>query len=451
MRTANKNFDATWHAVKKSMPLLIVVASVLITVALIATRPSDEPRPIVERAWTVEVMPVEYKSISPTLELFGSVQSFQDAELSAGLEAVVEDVTVRDGESVQTGDLIVILDPRDAELVLRQRQADLLELEAQSDFANRQITVNRLTLAQERELLQISQVRYDRAKELFDLGRLSRADFENATESLKRQQLSVSRAELASEESEIKLDELRARRERAEALRSQAELNVERTLIKAPFGGVISDVRVSEGDRVRLGDTLMRLQNPNAVEVRVQVPSNYTSSINDGISRGLVMPAVVDIDTGSVSGHLVRISGQTREGSGGVDSFIGFSRPPIGLRLGSTVRVLLYLPAEEGVVAVPAEAVYGRNRIYKVSTERMQRVEVERVGERLSPDGTSEVLVRSSTLFPNDRIIITKLANAADGLLVQTPDNSEEAASYSAQLRDTGKENQATEPTVAAP
>ena len=374
----------------------------------------------------VDVIPVSYQSIEPMIELFGSVQSPQDAELSAGFEATVNDVRVRDGETVLPEQLLVVLDDRDAVLSLKQRQADVREIEAQMAFASRQLEINSLALEQEKELIGISQSRFSRSEELFGLGRLSRSDFENATENLKRQQLSSNRAELAVEESVIRLEERRAQLDRANALYNQAELDVERTRITAPFGGVVSELQVSEGDRVRVGDNLMRLQNPRSVEVRTQVPASYTPSITDGIAAGITMPATIGVDRGSIVGSLLRISGQTREGSGGVDSYIGFSQPPIGLRLGSTVRVVLQLPPQDNVMAVPAEAIYGRNLLYKLSDDRMESMQVERLGERTSPNGNAEVIVRSPRLSTNDKIIITKLANAADGLLVQISSKDKE-------------------------
>ena len=413
-------------AAKKRLPLVIIGTAILITVVLIMSRPRDIPVSRGERAWVVDVIPVSYQSIEPMIELFGSVQSPQDAELSAGFEATVNDVRVRDGETVLPEQLLVVLDDRDAVLSLKQRQADVREIEAQMAFASRQLEINSLALEQEKELIGISQSRFSRSEELFGLGRLSRSDFENATENLKRQQLSSNRAELAVEESVIRLEERRAQLDRANALYNQAELDVERTRITAPFGGVVSELQVSEGDRVRVGDNLMRLQNPRSVEVRTQVPASYTPSITDGIAAGITMPATIGVDRGSIVGSLLRISGQTREGSGGVDSYIGFSQPPIGLRLGSTVRVVLQLPPQDNVMAVPAEAIYGLNLLYKLSDDRMESMQVERLGERTSPNGNAEVIVRSPRLSTNDKIIITKLANAADGLLVQISSKDKE-------------------------
>jgi HlyD family secretion protein len=418
-------------AARKRLPLVIIGGALILALIMIALRDRDVPPPRGERAWVVEVVSVAYDSLEPTLELFGSVRSPQDANLSAGIEATVEAVPVRDGATVAEGQLLVVLNEQDAILTLKQRQADVAEITAQLAFSERQNEINRLSFAQEKELLEISQSRFDRAKELFELGRLSRSDYENATENLKRQQLDLSRSELTTEESAVRLRERRAQLERAEAQVGQAQLDVERTRVTAPFSGVVSEVQVSEGDRVRVGDELMRLQNPDSVEVRTQIPANYAPTINAGLRDGVEMIATVDTETGSLVGYLTRLSGQIREGSGGVDGYIGFKQPPIGVRLGSTVRVVLQLPPERDLMAIPAEAIYGRDRLFKVVDDRMQSVQVQRLGERFKDDGSTEVIVRSAALQDRDQVIITKLSNASDGLLVRI--NRPEAAT----VRDT--------------
>jgi hypothetical protein len=163
----------------------------------------------------------------------------------------------------------------------------------------------------------------------------------------------------------------------------------------------------------------MRLQNPAAIEVRTQVPARYADIVADGLAIGEPMSALVEVGEQSIVGKLARISGQTREASGGVDSFIRFEKPPRALRLGSTVRIFLELPPQRDVIALPAEALYGRNQLYKLVDKRMQMVEVERVGERARQIGGSEVLIRSPQLTNSDRIVVTKLSNAADGLLTK--------------------------------
>jgi len=399
-------------------PTLIILGAILIVVVLVSTRPDNTPEERAERAWSVYVMEAAPATISPTLELFGEVQSPQNSELSAGIEAVVVAMPVRDGSSVEQGEVLLILDDRDATLALRQYQADLKEAEAQNNFAGIRLKRSKDAYEKEQELLAINRNRAERASELASEGLLSQADLDTANENLARQQIAVSQAELNVEENSAKLIELEARIARFTALRDAAAIDLERTRVKAPFAGVISGLQVSEGDRVRIGDPLMRLQNPESIEIRAQLPSRIADAISKRLQAGTEIRAKVAVDDVALPGALLRVSGQTSLGSGGVDSFIGLTNSTTGLRLGSTVRVTLELPPEENIVAVPGEAVYGDSRLYKLNGERMQMLEFVRVGEREYRDGGTEVLVRSDQLNQGDRIVVTKLANAADGLLV---------------------------------
>jgi RND family efflux transporter MFP subunit len=400
-------------------PALILLGALVLAVLMIASRPSKTPEPARERAWAVDVVSAQPATLRPTLELFGRVQSPQDAELSASVEAVIVEMLVRDGDSVEAGQALLRLDERDAALALAQTEADIKEATAQLSFAKLRLNRSKQAFNKEQELLAINQSRTDRANEIFAEGLLSRADMDTANENLARQQLAVNQAELTVEENSAKLIELEARIARLTALRDRAALDLERTNITAPFAGIISELQVSEGDRVRVGDTLMRLQNPESLEVRAQLPTRLARSISEGMEDGYEIPVIVEVEGQNVPGRVRRISGQTRAGSGGVDSFIGVSSGMAGLRLGSTVRVLLELPPEQNVIAIPGEAVYGRDRIYKLAEDRMTMVDIERVGERAYVDGRTEVLVRSPSLEEGDQIIVTKLANAAEGLRVQ--------------------------------
>ena len=397
-----------------------MVSAFAVAVVLGLTRPEEARSVASEKAWNVATIEVEHRPIRPSLELFGSVLSPQDAQLSAAIDGDVLELKVLDGQSIRQGDLLIVLDGRDAQLTLSEREAELRELDAQLRLAQRRLARNEEALEREKKLLEITRSKADRAQELFADSLISESDVETTIENLTRQQLSVNQGELAIEETQLNMEQLRAQLTRAKAQRDRAQLDVERSSIRAPFPGVVSDLNVSVGDRVRSGDELMRLQNPDSIEIRAQVPSRHARAVSDGVSANNEVTARVEIDDQLLLGSVVRISGQTREGSGGVDSYIRLTEIPIGIRLGATVRVLLDLPAVNEVIGAPAEALYGRDRLYKVSNDRMQMVDIERIGERVRLDGRTEVIFRSAELSDGEQIIVTKLANAVDGLLVNT-------------------------------
>jgi HlyD family secretion protein len=406
-------------AVFNNKPRLIIFIAVFVAVALLMTRPQEARSLAAEKAWRVVTLPVSAGSLSPALELFGSVLSPQDAQLSAALDAEVMKLKVLDGAQVAKGDVLVELDGRDAQLTLAERQAEVKEIDASVRLTKRRLSRNRLALLGEQELLAITLSQATRAADLFADQLISAADVETTSENLKRQQLAVNQSKLTVEENQLAIEQQQAQMARARAQRDRAQLDVERSVIRAPFPGVISDLNVSIGDRVRAGDELMRLQNPDAIEIRAQIPSRYAESVSLGLNSGATIAARINIDGRLLNGEVARVSGQTREGSGGVDSFIRLTESELGLRLGATVRVLLDLPEVDGVIGIPAEALYGRDRLYRISDGRMEMVAIERVGERIRADGKTEIIVRSELLSDGDEIIVTKLSNAVDGLLVE--------------------------------
>jgi len=406
-------------------PWLILGGALALTMLLIATRPEEPPVSLPERAWTVEVIAVERAELRPSLELYGRLEAPQDAGLTTAVTGEVLSVLAQDGDTVTAGQLLLQMDDREARLTLLQREADVRDLDAQIRLEQRRVSRNRESLLREQELLSLVQNDAARALNLQQDGVLSQANVDTVIENLKRQELAFNARELAIEESEIRVSQLGAQLMRAEAQRDQARLDLERMQVLAPFDGVISGLAVSQGDRAQAGELLMRVHNPEKLRLRVQIPTRHAFRVRDALAGGIEMPAQVELENSFYPARLERVSGQIREGSGTVETFLALEAVPLGLSgVGATVRVVLSLPPEMDAIAVPAEAIYGRNRLFRIVDGRMQSLNVERVGERMLPDGRSEVLVRSSELAADDQIIVTKLSTAADGLLVQLPDRT---------------------------
>ena len=205
--------------------MLIIAGAVAVAVVLIASRERSESIERPERAWAVEVWPAERETLRPTLELFGSVQSPQNAQISAGVGGLVTDVNVLDGQTVSAGDVLMLLDDRDARLELQQADADLREVQAKQAFAARRLERSRQAFEKEKELAELTETRQARARGLSEEGLLSQADLDTTAENLKRQQLAVNQAQLTVEEVEIQLTELSAQAARAQAILEQAQLD----------------------------------------------------------------------------------------------------------------------------------------------------------------------------------------------------------------------------------
>ena len=79
----------------------------------------------------------------------------------------------------------------------------------------------------------------------------------------------------------------------------------------------------------------------------------------------------------------------------------------------------LTLPPRDGLVALPASAVHGLDRVYRLDDEnRLQTVAVSRIGEWQGADGEQRLLFKGDFKV-GDRLVINQLPGAIDGLRVQ--------------------------------
>jgi HlyD family secretion protein len=391
-----------WRTFLRVTPTKVLIGAVALAAILVSTRPDRPEISIPEKAWSVQMRKITLGAVSPSLQLYGRVQSPLDAGLRAAVEGDVIEVLVRDGDHVAADQVLARLDRRDAELELMQRGAEVQDIEAQIRIERKRLSRNREALEKERELLRLTQSNADRAASLYKDKLLSASDVDNTSEALKKQQLSVTSRQLNIEENELRIGQLQAQLARATAIRDKAQLAIDRTEIRAPFAGVISNIGVSIGDRVRPGDEAMRVYDPDSIEIRAQIPTRYAPLVRETLASGATMPATVTVDGLSLDAALERLAGQTRTGSGSVDAFLTLEPVPGVARLGASSKVYLSLPAADDVVELPAEAMYGRDRIYKVVDNRIRAIRVERVGERAGADGRTGVIVRSPDLADGD-------------------------------------------------
>lgn len=399
------------------IPVVILGAGVGGAVAVIKSKPPVQPIAIEEKAWLIETVPVARAAHQPTLVLFGRVETPRTAKLTAALTADVVSVHVREGERVKAGQLLVSLDRREAELLVRQRIAEEAEIRALVDIENQQHQNNRESLGRELKVLSLSRRAVKRAEELANTNVGSKSQLDTARQEQEQRSMAVDARRTAIQGHSSRIAQLEARLAKAQALRDRAQLDVERASVDAPFDGPISVVSVSPGDRVRPGVELLSLFDSNALELRAQIPTRHVATIRAALEAGRNVVAQAEVDGRSVQASLNRLGARVARGSGGVDALFGVTKGADNLPLGLTVELNVKLTAEENTIALPPQALYGGGHVYRVDGDRIERVSVDRVGEKRDGSGNF-VLVRADVLKAGDAIVATQLPNAVDGLKV---------------------------------
>lgn len=400
----------------------ILLGATLTSVSIFATGPQAQPEPRIEKAWPVAVTEARPQPRSPTFTAYGRVESNRVAELATDLVAPVAAVHVREGDWVVEGDVLVALDDREAALQVAEQEAALAEQQARLASIESERRMLERTLDQARSVNRIAQDKLTRHEELMARRLISQSLLDEVIAQANQAAIDLESHQRRLADLPHRVDAQRALVARARTLLERARLDLDKTEIRAPFSGPVLAVHVAPGDRTSLGTPLVELADATAFEVRLQVPDTYETPFQRHLDGGLAVTAHLD-DGRELT--LTRLARQVRPGQSGLDAFFALAAPfslaaPAGMpALGRVVDLRIRLPEEPDVVALPIASLYENDRIYAVEDQRLQAIDVERVGETHTADGEFRVLVRSPELYAGRRVITTQLPKAVSGLLVE--------------------------------
>jgi len=396
---------------------LILTAAFFVAFVVMATAPSSEPSVVQEKSWPVSTKRLDYRSLSPLLVAYGKVESKQVAHLTTSIVAPVAEILTHEGEWVSKHDILIQLDSSELELSLIVAQADY-----DQQSAAHASTINDFALAQELtehyvNLKKVADAKLQRHMNLYSSNMISNSIVDEVQQQASEQAILVAEHHSKIRNFPNKLKIQNAMLAEKKAILDRAKLDLAQTSIRAPFDGRVIRTMVSAGDRVLPGVQLISVAEHEGIEVRAAISSKVGKQLRQKIREGVVITALSIVDDVEIQLKLARLSGDVKSGQSGVDAFF---TPTYGenLDMGRVVSLSITLPSENAVAALPIQAIYGSNRVYRVTENRLEAVQVAQVGDYVDETGQLRVLVRSENLHQDDVVVTTQLSRATSGLLV---------------------------------
>ena len=410
-----------WQQNRRS-PKTVPVIAILVTALLLVIFKFSQPEPPVkekqEKTWTVQTYQLIDGAKIPQLELYGQVESPHTATLTTIINADVVSLEVKEGQVVSKDQLMIKLDEIDAKLTLDQRASDVAELEASIESENNRHNNDLSALKLEKSLVSLARKKLAREEKTSKSNLTSQSSFDTQKQALQNQELALKARELNVKNHPARLAQLEAKLAQKRALLQQAERDLHRANVLAPFDGIVLSTSVSPGERVRPGEELLKLYSTDNVELRAQLPQKYVDTVKQALARQEALSAEVKTAHEDIDVVLHRVSGAMANSGIGVDALFEISSDDANLFvMGEVHEVILNLPAIADIYSIPVSSIYGTNRIYRVENGRLAAINVEKLGVQIKGDNQF-ILVRSDKLAPGDEIITTQLPHAMSGLKV---------------------------------
>ena len=191
-----------------------------------------------------DVMTLQGSAMTSGPVITGSIQPERKADLRAEVSAVVLQVLKENGDVVRRGDVLVRLD----------------ETAIRDNLNSAQDAVRNAVLAVDQAERNVQRLKTLRASGMTSLQALDEAEVRR----------NAAQSELSA----------------ANARSAQASQQLQRTAIRAPFDGVVSDRKVSAGDTASVGKELLKVLDPTSLRFEGRVSSDKISTVKVGQAVG---------------------------------------------------------------------------------------------------------------------------------------------------------------------
>lgn len=343
----------------------------------------DRPRVARERVFTARVVTIQPGEAAPVLSAFGEVVSRRTLELRATSAGRIIELSdgFEDGASVEAGQVLIRLNPADAQAAQSLVAIDLARAEAELLDAQRALELSRLDRAESESQASLRQRAFERRQSLTERGVATEATVEEAELAFASARAAVIARMQAEAQAEARFAQAQTSLDRQRINLSEAERRVAETQIAATFDGVLSETTAVAGGFVSTNERLAQVIDPESLEVAFRLSTAQYLRLLDPQGALITAPAQIALELGGLEitspGRLSRASPSVGEGQSGRLVYAVIDAPR-GFRPGDFVTVRTTEPAMENVARVPAAAVEaGGGVLVLAEDDRLEAATVE--------------------------------------------------------------------------
>jgi membrane fusion protein, multidrug efflux system len=367
---------------KLANPLIALIFLLVV----VASSCGGDPKPGLARASVVPVVPVsvataERHDVPFYLTGLGSVNAYYTVSVKSRVDGELMQINFKEGQNVQKGDLLAVIDPRPYQVALEQAQAALFRDQAQ---------------------LRDARLNFERFKGLLQ-----------SSGAMSQQQVDTQGATVDQLDGTVRNDQ---------AAIDSAKLNLVYCHITSPVTGRIGLRLVDPGNIVHATDTnaLFVITQLQPIAVIFTLPEDSLPAVAPEMAKGTLEVDAYSRDDQNklASGKLLTIDNQIDQTTGTARLKAVFDNKDNALWPNQFVNTRLLLNIRKNSTTIPAAAIQrGPQGTYVFAVKSDDTVEVRAVTVAFTQDNVSVV---ASGVSPNDVVVTDGQDKLQDGSKIET-------------------------------
>jgi len=353
-----------------------------------------------------ETMTVKKTDIELPYKFSARMKGQNDVTVTPQVSGQLMKICVTEGQQVNRGQTLFIIDSRNAQHEVEAAQANLQAAQANLTAAMAQANSAKLE--------------YESNKNLFDKKIVSSYMLENSKNSYNQALAAVSQAQAAIAQ--------------AQSAVNRAKGNLGFCTITASVSGVIGEIPVRAGDQVSPMTQLTMLSGNTMMTAEFSVTESIIESlVQSGMKADEVdkyissLPAVTFVmkngTTYPYKGRIVSLTGVVNAETGSLTCKVAFPNPDGHLYSGIQGSVVMPF-AEKGVIVIPQNAVVrlqDKSIVYKVQADSTATA----IDVTTEDTGNGKEFIITSGLNEGDQIVAVGANNVSEGMKVLYPETAE--------------------------
>ena len=380
-----------------------VLALIVITVALSHLKPAV---PSVDRS-TVWVDTVKRGPMVREVRGLGTLVPEEIRWIPANTEGRVEKIVVRPGTQVKADTVILELSSPELEQAAHDAESKLKAAEA--EFTTLQAKLQGELLDQESNTARVhseyqqARIESDMNEQLKKNGLVAELQYKTsqvkAAELSNRDAIEEKRLNFARDSID---PQLASKQAEVDQVKEAAQLKldqVEALHVKAGMNGVLQQMPVDVGQRVKIGDNLARVADPTKLKAEIKIAETQAKDIQIGEK------ATIDTRNGVVTGHVTRVDPAVEQGTVKVDAQID-GELPRGARPDLTIDGTIELERLDDVIYVGRPAFGQENNTVSIFKLVSGSSEAVRTPVKLGRSSVNSIEIING-LQPGDQVILS--------------------------------------------
>ena len=380
-----------------------LLALIVITVALSHLKPAV---PSVDRS-TVWVDTVKRGPMVREVRGLGTLVPEEIRWIPANTEGRVEKIVVRPGTQVKADTVILELSSPELEQAAHDAESKLKAAEA--EFTTLQAKLQRDLLDQESITARVhseyqqARMESETNEQLKKNGLVAELQYKTsqvkAAELLNRDAIEEKRLNFARDSIEPQLASKQAEVDQVKAAAQLKLDQVEALHVKAGMNGVLQQMPVDVGQRVKIGDNLARVADPTKLKAEIKIAETQAKDIQIGEKT------TIDTRNGVVTGHVTRVDPAVEQGTVKVDAQID-GELPRGARPDLTIDGTIELERLDDVIYVGRPAFGQENNTVSIFKLVSGSSEAVRTPVKLGRSSVNSIEIING-LQPGDQVILS--------------------------------------------